>query len=189
MTAENGQRDAQDCSSGEREESPMDSAVNETIVPATCPAAEPSQEHPTSPALGRNGDGTFAPRNLAALKHGAYSRQVQAGALGEQAEARAVLAGREAAILTDLGGAEQVSVLATDAVARYVALQMVEDWLLANITSHGPLTPKGRQRAALSALLQVGDRLTKLAAMLGLERRPKPAQSLADVLAGRDAHV
>jgi hypothetical protein len=139
------------------------------------PDSRPFQELPTSPAPGRNADGTFTPGNVAALRHGAYSRQVQAGALDAQAEARAALREREAAIVSDLGGPDTVSVLQRDAVARYVGLSLVEDYLTRAIVDRGPLTPKGRQRAALTALLQVSDRLQRIAQMLGVDRRAKPA--------------
>lgn len=144
------------------------------------PAAAPSQELPTS---GRQTDGTFAPGNLFALRHGRFSRQVQAGELPEQAELRAALDERVLAIVSDMGGPDVVSVLARDAVSRYVALQLIEDWLMGNVIGSGCLTPKGRQRAALSALLAVGDRLTRLAVALGFERAARQVTTLADVLA------
>jgi len=147
------------------------------------PAAAPFQEL-TAP--GRNGDGTFAAGNVAALKHGGYSAQVRAGALAEATdEARAAVTEREAAIVADLGGPDAIGVLSRDAVARYVTLQLVEDWLARNIVAFGVLTPKGRQRAALNAFLQVSDRLTRLAQVLGLDRKPKPTTSPLDFIEGR----
>jgi hypothetical protein len=130
---------------------------------------------------GRNTDGTFSRGNLAALKHGGRSKQVACGDLAEQAAAKAALEEKARTILADLGDPE-AAVLKVEAVERYVYLKLVEDWLTANIVTRGPLTPKGRQRAALSALLQVSDRLTRLSAQLGLERRSKRldlAQSLS----------
>lgn len=104
---------------------------------AECPAVEPFQQLPASSPSGRNGDGTFAPRNLAALKHGAYSRQ-----LHTDESSLATMAERQQAIETDLGGADQLSVLERDTARRYVGLQIVEETLLANVAAYGPLTPK-----------------------------------------------
>src|SRR5262245_19931592 len=81
---------------------------------------------------GRNADGTAGVGNLLALKDGRRSKQIQAGELPEQADAKAALAEHEAAIVADLGGDEVVGVLARDAVSRYVTLQLVEDWLSRN---------------------------------------------------------
>jgi hypothetical protein len=53
----------------------------------------------------------------------------------------------------------------------------------------GPITSKGRQRALYTAYLGALDRETKLATTLGLERRAKPAQSLAEVLAAHEDEV
>ena len=42
-----------------------------------------------------------------------------------------------------------------------------------HLVAEGPLTAKGRTRAALSAYVSVADRLLRLAMALGLRRRPK----------------
>lgn len=150
--------------------------------PARRPHVEPVVERPEPTSVPGTG-GRFAPGNQAAFKTGLYSRKVSAGELEEQAEARAALAEREAAILVDLGGVDVLSVLQRDMAQRYVTLQMVEDWLTGNIVEHGPLTAKGAQRAALSALLQVSDRLTRLALALGLERKARKLSPLDAVRA------
>src|SRR5262245_36850503 len=126
---------------------------------------QPFRELPTS---GHRADGTFAPGNVEALKHGLFSRRFQAGDLAEPEHVRTALADKRDAITSDLGGADAVSELQGDMVGRYVALQLVEAGLIENIIRLGVLTPKGRQRAALGALLQVGDRLTRIAGVLGV---------------------
>lgn len=147
------------------------------------PSPLASVAEPVEPPPGRAAGGRFAARNREAMKTGLFSRQVSAGELEEQALARSALAEREAAILADLGGVDAVGVLTRDMVSRYVALQLVEDWLTGNIVERGPLTPKGHQRAALSALLQVSDRLTRLALALGLERRARAVSPLEAIRA------
>ena len=148
-----------------------------------CPVADltvgtqPSQE---SLASGRGDHGRFAPGNTAALRHGAFSQQVAAGGLAEQAEAVAAATERRAEIVRDLG--EELSALAVGQVDAYVRLEIVSDFLWSNLVDQGVLTGKGRQRAALSAWLQVVDRQHRLAVALGLERRAKRAPQIEDYL-------
>ena len=53
----------------------------------------------------------------------------------------------------------------------------------------GPITSKGRQRALYGAYLNALDREVKLAQVIGLDRRTKPVESLADILARHeDSH-
>ena len=139
----------------------------------------PFEEHPAS---GRNPDGTFAPGNVAALTHGAHSRQVREAERPEQAPTRAQLATKRAAILEDLGGEAKVSQLQRDLVDRYLELDTVASWLGGNLIAVGPLTAKGRTRAALSAYVTTVDRVHRLAAALGLGRRAKQV-ALPDYLA------
>jgi hypothetical protein len=135
------------------------------------------------PANGRDARGRFTGGNSFALVHGGRSRQVAAGQLPEQVDALAVLADREAAIVNELGGPEAISQIRRDLVTRYLETSTIADYLAANILANGVLTTKGRTRAAVTVYLQVIDRLHRLGVSIGLERRPKPAQSLADVLA------
>lgn len=131
----------------------------------------------------RTACGRFAPHNTAALKHGLRSKRVLEGQLPEQAEAAAALQEREQAIVADLGGHDALSALAVGQVRQHGRLELVSEYLWNNLQQLGPLTAKGKTRAALSAWLQVQDRLHRSATALGLERRPKPAQTVADYLA------
>lgn len=106
-----------------------------------------------------------------------------AGLLPEQAEARAALA---AAIVADLGGLEALTTVAAGMVERHARLELVDDYLFSNVQRLGPLTGKGRTRAALTAWLAVVDRLQKSAMVLGLERRARKIPSLAEVMNGHD---
>lgn len=96
----------------------------------------------------------------------------------EQAEAAAALDARVAAIVADLGGPDSISALALRMAERHARLELVDDFLFDNLQRLGPLTGKGRQRAALTAWLAVVDRLHKSGLALGLERRAKPVNPL-----------
>ena len=132
-------------------------------------------------SCGRNPDGTFARLNVAALKHGVHSRPVRDAELPEHTAMRAQLADKRAAILEDLGGDSQVSQLQHDLIDRYLELDSVASRLGGNLLAAGPLTAKGRTRAALSAYVTVVDRVHRIATALGLGRRQKQA-SLNDYL-------
>ena len=64
-------------------------------------------------------------------------------------------------------------------------LRLVSDYLAENLIRQGPLTSKGRQRAALTAYLSVVDRTQRIATSLGLTRREKSVPTIADYLAGK----
>jgi len=158
-----------------------ESPSNGPIVGATQPDSQPghpSAQLPTSaPANGR-----FQPGNTAALRHGGRSALVAAGLMPQQAEAAAALAERVAAIVADLGGREALTALAAGMVERHARLELVEDYLFSNIERLGPLTGKGRTRAALTAWLAVVDRLQKSALALGLERRAKRTDTIDAIM-------
>ena len=143
--------------------------------------AAPSEE---TPASRRINPGWFRQGEPGpGLRHGGRSARVAAGLMPEQAEARAALEERQASIAASLGGPETLSPLALGHIDRHTRLEMVETYLFENVQRHGPLTGKGRTRAALSAWLQVVDRLQKSAMALGLERRQKPLNPLDAVRA------
>jgi hypothetical protein len=150
-------------------------------------SAPPSPESPSSPTVDRSSDrdgrGRFVSGNSAALRHGARSERVAEGLLPEQAEARAAIAERVAAIVASLGGESALSPLALEMVERHVRLGLVESYLFENLRRLGPLTGKGRTRAALNAWYQVVDRQQKSAMALGLERRQKPVDPIDAVRA------
>jgi len=126
-------------------------------------------------AIGRNADGTAGVGNLLALKHGAYARQ-----LVTRPELQAEIASREREVVADLGGAEQLSAVMRQLVTRYVQTGVIADALAADVFDRGPLTSKGRARAAVSLFLQVLDRQHRLALALGLERRTRRVPTLEE---------
>jgi hypothetical protein len=121
-----------------------------------------------------------------ALTHGARSALVRAGELPGEEGAAVARTERQEGIVADLGGEDALSTVARDQAGRYAELSIVADHLWDNIGRNGVLTTKGRQRAALTAYLQVQDRLVRLAQMLGVERKAKRTLSPLDYVNGRD---
>jgi hypothetical protein len=122
--------------------------------------------------------GRFTSGNREALIHGGRSRQASA----LQAPLREEIRGR---VLSDLGIAE------TEATATLLALidRFAETSLLCDAyftwlqDQGGPIGTRGRQRAAVAGYLAVLDRQTKLATLIGLERRQKRVNPLDAVRA------
>lgn len=160
--------------------------VCETSTPPATDTPKPSGELDPS---GRGPDGRFVagPGNRGNWRHGGRSKYVAAGETPEQVEMLTAIAERRAQIETDLGGRENLSQLAADSVADYLRLRMVGEYLAENLMKQGPLTSKGRQRAALSAYLSVVDRTQRIATSLGLTRREKSVPTIADYLAIKKA--
>jgi hypothetical protein len=131
----------------------------------------------------RGANGRWLPGNAGALKHGLRSARAPHALLPGQEELRAAIAERRMAITQQLG--VDLSPIKADEVERYLRLWAVHESLWADIERHGILA-KGKRRSALNALLMVSDRLERLAARLGLERRAKRVRTLADVLAEGD---
>jgi hypothetical protein len=129
-------------------------------------------------APGNSNGRQFEPGNRAALRHGAYSERVQSASLPEQAGVRAVLAEKRLAVIADLGGPGELSAVKADMVDRWVETGAIVDYLARRLVEQGPLTAKGRTRAALMAYLSTLDRHHRLAVALGLERRSKPVADL-----------
>lgn len=123
--------------------------------------------------------------NTGRLIHGLRSRRAHQALLPGQELQLALIAERRAELLRDMGGEDALPLTKRDVVTRFIELQTVADTLAGNLAASGVLSTKGRQRAALTAYLSVVDRLTKLAALLGLERKVKAVPSLDDFLKTR----
>jgi hypothetical protein len=93
-----------------------------------------------------------------------------------QEHLRAELKTRYEELLADQGDA---AFLRRDGIKRAAQLTIIADTLAEDLVRRGLITPKGQQRAALNAYLSVIDRLTRLSATLGLDRRTKPVTDLA----------
>jgi len=146
----------------------MEQAINADTTGTNANDADTAQRA----ACGRFEQGKPGP----ALKTGARSALVKAGALPEQAEAVAAMQERRAIFVADLGG--DLSQLQADTLERYQQACLVADYLFDNIARLGALTGKGRTRAAVSAYLRVLDRQVRLAQLLGIERRARKVGDL-----------
>lgn len=115
------------------------------------------------------------------LQHGLHSKLVQAGHLPSQREAAAALAAKQAQIEADLGGTEALSQVHRDAIGDLLRLELIAGYLFDRLLEGGPLTGRGRTRAATTAYLQVLDRVVRLRQLVGLARRPRQiADPIAD---------
>lgn len=147
---------------------------------------EPIPEHPASgPVCGICGQvhpggrfrvGCPGPR----LQGGQHSRLLQDGALAPT-EALVALAERQQEIERDQGGPDQLSRVHRDAIRDLLRLELVGDFLFDRLVRQGPLTGKGKTRAALSAYLGVADRLYRQRQLVGLSRRQKHVDPLEAV--------
>ena len=131
---------------------------------------------------GRDAAGRFQPGNLAGLRHGL---RVSA----DHPDLTAALSERAEAITADLGGMSHLSAVQLPLVRELARLQLISESLGHDVIAFGPLTGKGRTRAAVTVYLAVLDRHEKLARLLGLDRRTKPSglTHLRDYLDGRTA--
>jgi hypothetical protein len=157
----------------------------------------PVSEHASSGAA-RNERGHFLPGhavgqetrwgvgNTAALTTGLRSGRAATGLLPGQEGIVALIAEKRTAIETDLGS--DLSTLAGDEVTRYLRLTILAETLWSSIAEAGALTVKGRKRAALTAYLQVNDRIDRVVGRLGLTRKARPA-NFADAVRAAGAGV
>jgi hypothetical protein len=115
------------------------------------------------------------------LRNGLRSRLLQAGEAPSQAGAVAALAAKQAQIEADLGGTEALSQVHRDAIGDLLRLELIAGYLFDRLLEGGPLTGRGRTRAATTAYLQVLDRVVRLRQLVGLARRPRQiADPIAD---------
>jgi hypothetical protein len=142
--------------------------MSRTVAPHDEPAGSAATR-----SSDRRPNGRFLPGNRAALGHGGRSSEVVRAALPEQPTVQSTLAEKRKAILADLGGEAQCSQLQLDLIDRYLELDTVAAWLGGHLVAEGPLTAKGRTRAALAAYVSAVDRVHRVATSLGLARREK----------------
>lgn len=112
-----------------------------------------------------------------ALRTGEHSALVRSGAADGREDAVAAARLELRAQLGDVG------VVKGSLSDSFVELDAVRNYLGGRLAAEGPLTARGRTRALLSAYLAVVDRQVRLAQVLGIERRNRPAESAADIIA------
>jgi hypothetical protein len=114
---------------------------------------------------GRRANGQAAPCNTLSLKTGLRSQQ-----LLEQSDVAAWHREEVATIAADLGGADTLSAIKTRLVGELARVTLIAASLGDNVLTLGPLTGKGKTRAATLTYLQVLDRQVRLSQLLGLDR-------------------
>lgn len=119
--------------------------------------------------------GRLLPGHAVNLRHG--RRAPRLWAAGPLA---AALAEREAAVVADLGGEPNLSAIERPLAREYARLSLLVEAAGERLTRDGLETTKGRARAAASLYGALLDRQTRLAAMLGLARRARPAASITE---------
>jgi hypothetical protein len=86
------------------------------------------------------------------------------------ADLKVLRAEQAVAIVADLGGPDTLSTLRRDLIQRYLETANIADYLASHVLRDGVLTTKGKTRAAVTTYLSVVDRLSRLAAAIGLDR-------------------
>ncbi len=126
------------------------------------------------------GCGSFLPANSAALIHGGR-RFVDGRSPMDESERVAV----RDAVLSDLGGCGEVSEALRALVDDFSFAVVLTRLLSAHLAAVGPLTKRGRRRAAVDTWYRASARLERLAARIGTERRGAPVPSLDEFLRER----
>lgn len=131
---------------------------------------------------GRDESGRFLPGNMAAFKDGRRAAVEQRDDLAPLHQERVDN------ITRDLGGPSELSHMEQTHVREISRLELIVEALGTDLLTRGMLTSKGRQRATLGAYLTSLDRLTRLSATIGLQRRQKTATSLQAAILAEVAH-
>lgn len=167
---------------GEQRNAPEDVAEDAAVSADSGADSEPLTTSEADALAGKKSgrlkNGTFAPGNSLALKHGRYSRAVSRALLPEQRAVLATLAERESAIITDLGGEAELSTFERDLVRRYEETAALLDFTAPRLFASRPVT----RREARDTFMMALDRQLKIVAQLGLRRRPKPVPSVHEWL-------
>jgi hypothetical protein len=129
--------------------------------------------------------GRFVAGNQQRRTHGLSKshRQGESPDPGRQAE-------RLAAIVRDLGGAENVSSLQLALAEQASHLLTLAEFLAADHMKRGMLTPRGRLRPTFDAYLKVCDRIDRLVQRLGIDAEKGGSPSpLAEYLSSRSSNA
>jgi hypothetical protein len=124
--------------------------------------------------------GSFLPANQAARTTGIYARS-QPSDIHQHAEAFT------AGVISDLGGASELTTLENSYVRKLGDIDVTIRLLTHDIATNGLLTPGGRVRDVYDKLLSGLAAFDRYAQRVGLERRSKRVQSVADIIAEHEA--
>lgn len=130
-------------------------------------------------ASARTPGGQFVKGNTASLKAGQRSERWL-----ELPDVAAWHAERTAAIVQDLGGAQEISTLQHGTAREAARVEVILGALGDEILAGGVLTPKGKTRATTTIYLKTLDRYVNLAKALGLAKRIKTVASFKDAVRG-----
>lgn len=122
---------------------------------------------------GRRPDGKFGAGNTLNLRHGLRSEQ-----LIKQPDVSVWHREQVSVIVADLGGETALSALELATVREAARLEVILGALGTDLLERGPLTGKGKSRAATTTYLRVLDRFVRIAGTLGLERRARQTNAL-----------
>jgi hypothetical protein len=125
-------------------------------------------------------DGTVRVGNDVARKHGADSGAVKRGQLPE--DLRVTIDEFRSGLITDQGGAEELTTLQAGYITRLTDLEVCSRLLQADLVARGLITPKGRVRSSYDRLLATFVCWDRFAQRLGFERRARPIPSLQEYL-------
>ena len=127
--------------------------------------------------------GCWLPRNEGALVHG--GRRLQLGRGSPLDEARRVEL--RDVVVDDLGGRDDVSAVLFELVEDFSSACTLRDVAWQHLAAVGPLTRAGRRRAVVDLYLQSSQRAERLAARIGMERKPARVPSLSEYLRDKGA--
>ncbi len=136
----------------------------------------------------------FEDGNQAARTHGQYAYEARGAAALPDVLRQSVEQFREA-VITDRGGASELSTLESAYIRRLSEVEAVARLLAADLASRGLTTAKGRVRSTFSRWLEALDRWDRLAQRVGTDRKARPMSLAARLAAapvtketeGRDA--
>jgi hypothetical protein len=142
---------------------------NRPMKDRACAERAPDVQPTTKRHGVRDSLGRFAAGNTARLRHGRYSKAVLKALLPEQSALLDVLAAREAAMVSDLGGRDDLSQMEIDLVVRYQQLGNMADYAAARMLN----SRASIRREASATFMQAVDRQLAILKMLGIARRQK----------------
>jgi hypothetical protein len=143
--------------------------------------------HPSDPE--RCTAGHVLAGNRAAMRHGVWSFERGRGAEALPPVVRDTVDAFREQVITDRGGADQLSAIEGAYCRRLAELEAVVRLLAADLAQRGLTTPKGRVRGTFNRWLEALDRWDKYATRLGIERKARQVPTLREYLDARATHA
>ena len=138
------------------------------LSPTGDTGSKTSGQHPIYPE--RTPGGTWAEGNAARRTHGGRALQLHGPQTAlEQLRLDTVRAG----LMADRGGESELTTAETVEISRAAELSLLAELYWQYLTEHGPMTERGRTRAALTTYLQVCGTLSRTLDKVGRGRRSR----------------